>query len=305
MVQKYEYKNLTWIDLSSPTTNEVRELMSEYEIQPLVAEELLLPTLKPKVDIYPNNIYLILHFPSLQKDDNDEDHNKEIDFVIGKDFIITSHFDEIESLDSFSKVFEVNSILDKSNMGNHAGFLFYYMIRNLYRKLLDDMESIRSSLGSAEDRIFHGDEKKMVYRLSEINRDILTFKEALNLHKEVLNSFEIAGEKFFGEDFTYHLRDIIGEYYKVQNEVQNSKDFLEELRRTNDSLLSTKQNEIIKVLTVMTFFFLPVSFLAALFGMNTVNTPIVAGANGFWVILLIMLAIGAVTYSFFKFKKWL
>lgn len=305
MVNKYEYKNLTWIDVSEPTANEVRELMAEYDVQPLVAEELLLPTLKPKVDVYTNNIYLILHFPSLKKNDTDPDHNQEIDFVIGKDFIITSHFDPIEALTAFSKVFEVNSILDRSSMGNHAGFIFYYMIKNIYRKLLEDLESIRASLTVAEDKIFHGEEKKMVYRLSEINRDILTFKEALNLHKEVLSSFESAGIKFFGADFSYHLRDILGEYYKVQNELQNAKDFLEELRRTNDSLLSTKQNEIIKILTIMTFFFLPLSFIASLFGMNAANMPIVDHPNGFHVIILAMLAVAVSTFGFFKYKKWL
>jgi magnesium transporter len=305
MVNKYEYKKLTWIDLSSPTTNEVRELMGQYDIQPLVAEELLMPTLKPKVDVYHNNLYLILHFPSLKKDDADPDHNQEIDFVIGKNFIITSHFDIIEPLNTFSKMFEVNSILDRSNMGDHAGFIFYYMIKNIYRKLLDDLESIRSSLSEAENKIFHGEEKQMVFRLSEVNRDILTFKEAINLHKEVLSSFEIAGKRFFGADFEYHLRDIIGEYYKVQNEVQNAKDFLEELRRTNDSLLSTKQNEIIKILTIMTFFFLPLSFVASLFGMNTIDTPLVTSPNGFWAVCLGMLAIGVATVGFFKYKKWM
>jgi magnesium transporter len=305
MIHKYQYKKLTWIDLESPTSNEVREIMNEYNVQPLVAEEMLLPTLKPKVDVYPNNIYLILHFPTLKKNTGDEDHNQEIDFVIGKDFIITAHYDAIDPLHNFSKVFEVNSILDRSEMGEHAGYIFYYMLRHIYHQLMDDLESIRASLTAAEDKIFHGEEKKMVFKLSYINRDLLAFKDAINLHKEVLNSFEIAATKFFGKDFDYHLRDLIGEYYKVQNEVQNSKDFLEELRRTNDSLLSTKQNETMRVLTIMAFVTFPLSLIAAIFGMNTHYLPLVGSNHDFWIVILIMLALTTSFFAFFKYKKWL
>jgi len=305
MIKKYVYKKLTWIDLESPTANDVRELMSEYDIHGLVAEELLIPTLKPKVDVYPNNIYLILHFPSLKKNKVGDSINQEIDFVIGKDFIITSHFDSIDPLLNFSKIFEVNSILDRSNIGNHAGFIFYYMIKSMYRQLLEELEYIRSGLTDAEQRIFHGEEKKMVFRISEINRDILTFREAINVHREVLNSFEIAGKQFFGDDFAYYLRDIVGEYYKVQNEVQNAKDFLQELRTTNDSLLTTKQNEVMKTFTVLAFIFLPMSFIGQLFGMSIKYTPLQSDPNAFWEILLIMVAAGVIIYGVFKHKRWL
>jgi len=306
MIKKYEYKKLTWIDLESPTANDVRELMAQYDIQGLVAEELLLPTLKPKVDVYPNNIYLILHFPTLKKNNPDgEELNQEIDFVIGKKFIITSHYDSIDSLHTFSKVFEVNSILDRSNIGDHAGFIFYYMLKALYHNLLEQLEYIRSGLTDAENRIFHGEEKKMVYRLSEMNRDILTFREAITVHREVLSSFEIAGKRFFGEDFDYYLRDIIGEYYKVQNDVQNAKDFLQELRTTNDSLLTTKQNEIMKTLTIMAFVFLPLTFIGQMFGMSLQYIPLANDPNAFWEITLSMLAIAVLAFGVFKYKRWL
>ena len=247
MLNTYQYKKLTWIDLQAPTPNEVREVVDKYKIQPLIAEELITPNVKPKVDIYPEHIYLILHFPTFKRNDGLSDGSaQEIDFIIGKDFIITAHDKEIEPLRIFAKSFEINSILDKRQIGEHAGYIFYYMMRAIYNSLHDELEYTHSSLNAAEHKIFHGEEKNMVFRLSEINRDVLIFRESLNLHKEVLTSFEAAGKRFFSFDdkFDYYLRDIVGEFYKVQNSTQNCKDYLEELRRTNDSLLSTKQNEV-------------------------------------------------------------
>ncbi|MEI7777524.1 MAG: magnesium transporter CorA family protein [bacterium] len=306
MINKYKFRKLTWIDVESPTPEEIRKLVDEHGIAPLVAEELLVPNMKPKVDVYPNHLYLILRFPSLKKNDGiDPEDSQEIDFVIGKNFIITAHYDHIEQLSLFSKMFEVNSILDRSPIGDHAGFIFYYMIKNIYHHLLEDLEYARSTLLSAEKKVFHGEEKQMVFKLSEINRDILFFKEALNLHLEVLTSFENAGKKFFGEEFDYYLRDIIGEFYKVQNATQNIKDFLEELRRTNDSLLSTKQNEVMKTFTIIAFIFLPLSFIASIFSMRLSYTPLQDSPNGFYQVISIMAAVGILTFALFKWKKWL
>src|SRR5210317_1659031 len=120
MLTRYKHRNLTWIDLESPTQEEVRNIMSEFSINPLAAEELLTPTLKPKVDQYDNFIYLILHFPAF-KHSHSEGQNQEVDFIIGKDFLITTRYDTVDPIHKFSKVFEVNSILDRSDMGAHSG----------------------------------------------------------------------------------------------------------------------------------------------------------------------------------------
>ncbi|HZS42918.1 MAG TPA: magnesium transporter CorA family protein [Candidatus Paceibacterota bacterium] len=304
MIKKYEYRNLVWIDLENPSSNEVRAVMDEYAMEPLVAEELLIPSLKPKVDLYNNCIYLILHFPILKYGQNSQ-KNQEIDFVIGRNFLVTSRYEEIDPLHQFSRVFEVNSILDRSNMGEHAGFIFYYMIRNLYRYLIDQLDSIKSSLAQVEDHIFKGEEREMVIELSQISRTLLDFKEATSVHKSVLDSLAIAGKKFFGPDFEYYLQSIISEYFKVHTEIQGSKEFVEELRTTNNSLLTTKQNEVMKTLTIMAFIFLPLSFIASIFGMNSDYLPIVGSPNGFWIILGSMLVIGLCIFSFFKYKKWL
>src|SRR3989344_2248311 len=132
MTLKYTYKNLTWIDLECPTQEELRKIMSEWSIHPLVAQELVGPSLRPKVELYPNFIYLILHFPVIRRKNSKRlIEQQEIDFIIGKNFIITSRYDAIDPLHQFAKLFEVNSILDRGDMAEHAGLVFFYMVRVL------------------------------------------------------------------------------------------------------------------------------------------------------------------------------
>lgn len=306
MISKYTHKNLTWIDLEKPTQDEIISIMDDYNINPIVANELLSPTLRAKVDLYDNFIYLILHFPTFntphRKRNFEQEH--EIDFVIGKDFIITTHYRTIDPLHEFLKSFEVNSILDKSDMGKHCGFIFFYIIRQLYKSLEEELDYITESLDSIEERIFAGEEKKMVEELSVINRDLLNFKQATRPHKEVFATLEIVGKKFFGNDFDYNLNAVSGEYYKISNMLDANKETVADLRETNDSLLNTKTNEIMKILTIMAFITFPLSLFASIFGMNT-SLPIVGHPNDFWIIIGIMAVATIGFFAFFKYKNWI
>ncbi|MCW9054778.1 MAG: magnesium transporter CorA family protein [Candidatus Pacebacteria bacterium] len=304
MISVYKHKHLTWVDVESPTSDEVRELMETYKVDPLIAEELLLPTLKPRVEVYPNFIYLILHFPAFRHT-HTGDPNQEVDFIIGKDFIITTRYDSIDPLHKFSKVFEVNSVLDRSDIGEHAGYLFFYMLRKLYKSIEHELEYITDSLEIIEEDIFEGKEKEMVVALSNVSRDLLNLKQALNPHHEVLSSFSDAGKVFFGESFGKHINSIMGEYYRIKNQVSVNLDTLHELRETNNSLLSTKQNEVMKVLTIMAFVTFPLSLIASIFGMNTAYIPIVGGPHDFWIVLSIMGVATFFMFVFFKRNRWL
>lgn len=301
------YKNVTWVDLENPTSEEARQLVEEFEITPMVANELISPSVRSHVDVHPKFLYLILHFPcsySPNANEHDTKRTQEIDFIIGKNFIITTHYDSIDALHDFSKVFEVQSILDKSDIANHGGFIFYYMAKYFYKQMLYKIEMIQDLISETERKIFEGEEIKMVSEISKLNRVILTFKESISSHEEVLKSFEVAANGLFGEKFKYHLNVILGEYYKVSKKIDNTKEYLHELRMTNDSLLSTKQNEIMKNLTLMSFIFFPLTLVASVFGMNALHMPIIGDRNDFWFIMGIMMVFSSVTFIIFKNKKW-
>lgn len=305
MISRYTYKDLIWVDVQSPTQEEVRALMEEFSIHPLAADELLTPTLRPKVDLYSNFIYLILHFPTISHK-HDGGHEQEIDFIVGKKFLITTHYDLIDPLHEFSKLFEVNSILEKSNFGDHAGFILFYIMRELYKMLDRELDHINHDFGDIEAKIFSGRERDMVNAISHLNRDLLNFKQILRPHKEVLESFEIAGTKFFGQEFSYYLRTVIGEFYKISTILDGHRETLLELRDTNDSLLTTKTNDIMKTLTVTAFIILPLTFIGQIFGMSITNIPLVNDPNAFWIILGTMGVVGACLFGYFKFfKKWM
>ncbi|HEY4494778.1 MAG TPA: CorA family divalent cation transporter [Candidatus Paceibacterota bacterium] len=306
MRNTYKYQNLSWIDIESPTQEDVSSLIKEYEIRTIVAEELLSPTRKPKIDIYEKYIFLALHFPIRIRENNTSIIvEKEIDFIIGSNFIITTHNGIVEPLHRFAKSFETNSILDKNSIGEHAGAIFYYIMKSLYDNMINDLENIKDSLNKVEDKIFFGHERKMVRALSELSMEIIDFKQTSRMHKEVLESFSLVPETFFGKDFRHFIDEIKASYTSIHDLILFNKELLSDLRETNDSLLSTKQSENLKLFSALAFVTFPLSLLLALFSIPTSHTPII-GYEYDWEILagtVIVLAISMLT--FFKKKGWL
>ncbi len=302
MISEYTHKKVRWIDVESPTKEEISHLADVYNLPGSVAEELLTSTMRSKVDLHNNLIYLILHFPKYRHKEGELD--QEIDFIIGKDYVMTVHYELINPLHEFSKKFEVNKMLDRGIRDEHAGYLFYSIIKELYRDSLEELDDINKSLRDVEHDIFGEREEDTVHMISKINRRLLDFKQAIRFHREVLHSFEIAGRDFFGESFTYHLSGVIGEYNKVQTMLDGHKDILNDLRDTNDSLLTTKTNETIKVLTIMSFIMLPLTLITGVFGMNT-DFIIIKQTSDFFVVVGAMTVTGLTMFLYFKLKRWM
>lgn len=302
MLTRYVQRNLTWVDCISPTPAEVRSLMNEFGIDPLIAEELLLPSYKPKVEKRGDIIYIILHFPTLR--DGHRAPEQEIDFVVGKHFIITTRYENIDPLHTFAKIFEVEALLKSELHATHGGHLFVALVRNLYQAIENGCTVLHRRLRDIEEHIFTGHERRMVAELSQVGRTIHDFRQALAPHEEMLRSFEPVGMRTFGAEFAYYVRDLEGAYQRIERTLDNLYGSLTELRETNNSLLSTKQNEIMKTFTILAFTFLPISFIASLFGMN-VEPPFTGTPHDFWILLGGMVTIALCCFGFFKYKKWL
>lgn len=298
----YKHNGILWVDLESPTHEEAREIVDQFGIDPVVAEDLLLPSARPRADFFDAHVYVILHFPALRHSHTTLE--QEIDFVVGRDFIITVHYDTIDPLHKFSKIFEVNSILDKSNIGEHAGFLFFYMMKKLYKAVEYEVEHVRHHLGTIEEHIFSGYEVAMVRTISESARDLLNLRQTIEPHREILHTLESEGTKLFGDDFLSYLRALSNEYYRVHNHIMRNTESLHELRETNNSMLSTKENETMRVLTILAFLIFPLSLIADILQGDTVYNPVRGLPYDFWIVTGIIVVLGLSMVMYFKRKKW-
>lgn len=300
MITRHKYAEITWIDVDKPTLEDAAELTKEFGLHPILSEDLLSPSLRQKVDVYEDCLYLILHFPVPHHDRAHAIH--EVDFVVGKNFIITARYDALDPLHHFSKAFQANAILERNPPGDHAGYILFYMLKKLYESTSIALSLIGERLGVAEEEIFNGNEQRMVRELSVIQRDVLMYHRSLRHHKGMLHSLSDAANKFFGQSFEHWTNELSGEYLKVEEKLEDRKEMINALRTTNDSLLAAKTNATMRSLTLASVPIFLATMVATFLISETSGSPIHGSKYDFWLIVGISLGTLALSYLVLQIK---
>lgn len=304
MLTRHTRDSITWVDLESPTREELQCVMEEFNINARVEEEIISPTPYPLVVASPEYLYLILHFPTT--DPHGGARNQEIDFIVGKHFVITARYEVVSSIHNLHKVFEAEDLLGLPGRHVHGAALVEKILRQLYGAIREEVEDAAHLLERIEDDIFSGKERETVLSISLMGRLLLRFDTTLAHHKEPLHSFlfDLCKPEFFGKGFTEPMSQIEAEHDHAIALVHSYRDVATELRNTNDSLLSSSQNEIIKRLTIITTAAFPVTIITGIFGLTNDSLPFVHDQNGFYIIVIFMAIVVFAFVSYFKRNKW-
>lgn len=301
MIQKHTWGKERWVDIDHGTPEEFESIVSEYDLDPYVAKEISSPTPKSRIEFHKEYIYLILHFPVF-KHTHGKELKQEIDFVVGKDFLISTHYNTVDAIHKLSKQIEVEEILSKNSGDRH---IFSVLFRELYAAIGDELAYIESWGESITEEIFDGNEKEMVFEISEAIRTLLEFKKTTDSHKEILDFLKDGSAHILGKEFAEEIEAILLEYHRIRDIIHANIEILRELRETNNSLLSTKQNETIKTLTVVTMISFPFMLLSALFTMDLGGRPLVEHPFGFYIMFSLMCIFSFLSYTIAKHKRWL
>lgn len=291
MIFRHDRAGVTWVDIESPTEGELASVMQEFQIDPRIEEEIISPTAYPLFIPFEKYVYMVLHFPTALPGGGTK--NQEIDFIVSDDFIITARYEVIDPIHNLHKVFEAEELLGMPAGGKKEQVLLERIFRRLYGALGAEVEEAARQLEVIERDIFSGKERATVRAISQVGRTLLRFETTLARHEEPLSAFvnELSSPAFFGKAFAELGARIRAEREHAVNLVASYRAVARELRDTNDSLLSSSQNEVMKTLTVVTFIVLPLTLIAAVFQMNVPGAPLMDNPHAFWIILACMIAI--------------
>lgn len=304
MIHRYEHKKAIWLDVVSPTAEEIRELVTECNIPPEFAGDLAVET--PKTEVFSKKGFLkiTLDFP-VTKQSNSTQQN-EIKFLVTKTHFVTIRFTEIEAVHQFSKEYELVCMLDnKGKKIIKTDILFLAMLKYLYTSLHAKLDYLESRLKDTEDEIFDGHEKEMVFELSHFSRTLITFRQTIAAHDNALEALDSALNTAFGKANQNQVTELEHHYRSLNRHLYALMSVLNDLKDTNNALLTTKQNELMKTFTILAFITFPLTLFSSLFGMNTEATPLVGRPGDFWFIVGAMTIVSIAFFAYFKHKKWI
>lgn len=297
-------QKLSWIDIKNPDKKDLAYLKENFSFHPLTLEEVISPTLRPRVERFDNYLYLVIHFPfyNLKKQTTE---SREIDFLITRDTLITIRYAEFPPFKEFWEKYQIDDMAKERSFGGSPAYLLYSILENLYTFSLRQIDHITKKINHLEDAMFEemGSEK-MVEKISLARRDIFDFRRAIEPQTTIFDELKTKGTEFFGKEMEPYFVNIVSSYMRVWNLLENHKETIESLRETNDSLVSNRTSRIMKILTVFTVIIFPLTLLANVLGRGATSLPLANYEYGFWIVFAIMFMATLGMLIFFKWKKW-
>jgi len=301
-MQQIQTTKTTWIDFLEPSADEVM-MLKKLKIHPLALEEFSTPSARPKASLYGDCLYLTIHIPLFDKL-NRRTYPSELDIVMTKDYLVTGHDQDIFQLREFFTKLQRSKNLREKYMSQSPGYLLYYILETLLESCFPKIDHINKNLDKIEDEIFKGNEREMVHEISFVKRDILNFRRTLKPQKSVLESLARDNYPILEPELRPYFQDLVGTNIRVWSALENAKETIESLEDTNDALLSNKLNHTMKVLTVFSAIFLPMTVISNILAMSAA-IPFGHNPYGFWIWIGIMLFVSFLTIGIFKWKKWI
>lgn len=292
----------TWINLNGLNhVSQIEKLGQHYELHPLVLEDIVNISQRPKIDDYDNYIFFVLKM--LYYDKNNTIVSEQISFVLGKNYVIS--FQEAEG-DVF------NTVRDriKSAKGRvrqmQADYLLYVLIDAIVDNYFIIIETLASKIEDLESEIFDGEvDDDTGKRIQNLKREILRVRRAMLPLREVLNKIEKNETKHIQKKTITYFKDVYDHLVQILEQLEIYREMIWSLMDMYMTKISNKMNEIMKVLTIMASIFIPLTFIVGVYGMNFQNMPELQSHNGYFIVWVVMIVIFLGMLYYFKRKKWL
>jgi len=304
-IAEVEAAGLTWINLESVDPELVNELRERFGWHALDVEDVLSKRQRPKVDDYADEGYLfgVLHFPAYDK--NVQRLNAaELDFFLGPDYLVTiPNVDLLPVTRLFHRCVE-DEVFRAGLFAKGSGRLLYEVLDDLYDYCFPILDKIGHKLDSIEDDIDDRRSEEIVRDISKAKQEIISYRKIVKPQRPALRLLERHIERFLPENLELYFDDLVDASERIWDQLDNFKEVVEALEDTNESVIQHRQNDVLRVLTVVSVILLPLTLISGIFGMN-VHFPGFETSGGFWAILGLMLSIAAGLVGFFRYKRWL
>ncbi|MDY7011626.1 MAG: magnesium/cobalt transporter CorA [Planctomycetota bacterium] len=294
--------SVTWINISSIHDETlVRTLSERFGLHPLVQEDILNADQRPKMEDYADYIYLVLKM--LQWDgENGEILIEQVSLIIGSNFVIS--FQEREG-----DVFD--PIRDRIRTGKGrirkmgADYLAYSLIDAIVDGYFIVLEKLGDKIEEIENELISTPSQKTLQEIHKLKRESLFIRKSIWPLREVAHGMGRAESSLISDATGLYLRDVYDHTVQVIDTMETFRDMLAGMLDTYLSSLSNRMNEVMKVLTIMASIFIPLTFIAGIYGMNFEHMPELKWVWAYPVALAMMLVIAAGMIVYFRKKKWL
>jgi magnesium transporter len=294
---------LTWIHLDAPDNETLTELAERFSWHALDVEDVLSKRQRPKVDEYPEYLFAVLHFPFYDKTVQ-RLNAAELDVFVGPGYLVTlPNVELLPVTHLFQRCLDDEDLRDNL-FGKGAGYLLYHVLDDLFDYCFPILDKIAHKLDAIEDDIDEGAFEEVVRDISKAKQEIISFRKIVKPQRPALRVLEGHVRRFLAEELELYFDDLVDASERIWDLLDNYKEVVEALEATNESAISHRQNDLMRILTVFAAIVLPLTFVTSIFSMN-VNFPGFGSAWGFWTVVALLAVTLVGLLAFFRYRRWL
>src|SRR6187397_1164741 len=290
VVHELTASGLTWVNVVSPDVETAQGLAARFGWHPLDVEDIVSKRQRPKVDDYEDDGYLfaVLHLP-IYDNQVQRLNAAELDIFVGHDYVVTIPNRELRPVLRLFARCENDELFREQLFARGSGRLLYEILDDLFDYCFPILDKISHKLDSIEDDVFEGRSEEVVRDISDAKQEIISYRKIIKPERATLRVLERQIERFLPEDLELYFDDIVDAAERIWDLLDNHKEVVEALEDTNESVISHRQNDVLRILTIFSVIILPLTFITGIFGMN-VDFPGFGGREAFWVIIGVMAA---------------
>ncbi|MBR9691733.1 magnesium/cobalt transporter CorA [Candidatus Woesearchaeota archaeon] len=286
-----------WIDATNITRKEAYLIKNSFQLHPVTEEDMFLSHGRIKIEEFPH--YLFCTFYGLEKDG----HKIELlplDFIVGKNFIISTHKIRLTRFEALKKRPEVIELLLKKG----SDILFHRLLDEEIDNFFPVLEELDDEIEKLDEELTHKVSSKLLGKILKTKKKIVEVKKITFPQREKISFLVRRNYKFLSERSQPYFRDVFDHAIWVSDVVENHREAIGSTFDTYMTAVSNQMNEVMKVLTIIATIAIPLTVVSGVYGTNFINLPGSKVANGFWIMMLIMGFMMVGMLIFFKERKW-
>jgi magnesium transporter len=296
-------EHVTWININGlNNTTEIEKLGQHYNLHPLVLEDIVTTNQRAKLEEYEG--YLFIVFKMLHFKTEDEIVYEHMSMVVGENYVLT--FQEADG-----DVFD--DLRDRIRNGKgrvrnaKADYLMYTILDAVVDNYFTVIEAEGDKIEDLEETLFIQESSSNTTTTSIQNqkREILKIRRTVFPFREVVNKLEKSEIDFIEDKTKNYLRNLYDHMIQVNESIDLYREMIWGLMDLYMTNISNKMNEVMKVLTIIATIFIPLTFIAGIYGMNFTNMPELSSPYGYYIVWAVMIIILIIMLIYFRKKKWL
>ena len=294
---------ITWINIDGIHHIETLEKLGEcYGLHPLVLEDILATDQRPKMEDYDDYVYVVLKVFSYDNGKVNETDVDQFSMIVGPNYIIS--FQEKET-DIFAPIVERISNMKGRICKMGADYLGYSLLDTIIDRYFISLESLGERLEVLEEALVTNPGTATLHEIHRLKREMIYIRRSVWPLREVIGALQRSESRIISAQTQPYLRDVYDHTIQVIDTLETYRDILSGMLDIYLSSISNRLNAVMKVLTVIATIFMPLTFIAGVYGMNFKYMPELEWHYGYPMIWLVMLVIAVAMLIFFRRKEWI